>query len=336
MLLPLRNQYWSQVSNDSPTLTRTAVRRLSLLLLAASYGCDSVGPTTTDRPIGPPSDTVLLKHLEFFADDSLYGRRGGSTHELQAAQYIRDEFERYGLEPGAPFYFQPFEFDFGTVLMSQNVLGVLPGRGNLAGQWVILGAHYDHLGFDQVSADSIVVFNGADDNASGTALMLEVARYLSDYFTNGEQRNRDHRSIMFQAYGAEELGLIGSWYFVEHPTIPMDSLIAMVNLDMVGRLHANPLNVLGAQTASVWQVLVADANDAGMAIHYDSGPPGRSDHYPFSVLGKPVLAFFTGLHDDYHTPTDDVWLLDLDGMISIGDLTIDVITELVLRSDRPK
>jgi len=332
------NQDRSGVLNLATTLDEiapTAVRRLSLLLLAASYGCDSLGPRVTDWPIELPNDTLLLEHLEFLADDSLYGRGAGSIHELQAAEYIKNEFERYGLEPGTPSYLQSFDVDIGAALTSQNVLGVLPGRGSLAGQWVILGAHYDHLGVEQVSADSIVVFNGADDNASGTALMLEVARYLSDYFASGAARNRDRRSIMFQAYGAEELGLIGSWHFVEHPTIPMDSLIAMINLDMVGRLHGTPLNILGAQTASGWQLIVADANDAGMAIHYDNGPLGRSDHYPFSVLGKPVLAFFTGLHDDYHTPTDDVWLIDLNGMLSIGDLTIDVLIQLVTRSDRP-
>jgi len=282
------------------------------------------------------TNTALLIHLEFLADDSLYGRRGGSNYELQAAEYIKDEFEHYGLEPGAPSYLQSFEFDFGTVLTSQNVIGVLPGRGSLAGQWVILGAHYDHLGFDQISADSIVVFNGADDNASGTALVLEVARYMSDHFTNGEARDLDRRSLMFQAYGAEELGLLGSWHFVENPTIPMDSLVAMVNLDMVGRLYSNALNVLGAQTSSTWQVIIADSNDEGISLHYDNGSLGRSDHYPFSVLGKPVLAFFTGLHEDYHTPSDDIWLLDLNGMLTIGNLTIDVLTDLAVRPDRPQ
>ncbi|MEJ2238535.1 MAG: M28 family peptidase, partial [Gemmatimonadales bacterium] len=305
-------------------------------LLAVGYGCDSGVPTASDRPVGPLTDTALLMHLEFLADDSLYGRRGGSTYELQAAEYIKDEFADYGLEPGAPSYLQSFEFDIGAVLTSQNVIGMLPGRGSLAGQWVILGAHYDHLGFDQVSADSIVVFNGADDNASGTALMLEVARYLSAYFATGEERNRDRRSLMFQAYGAEELGLIGSWHFIENPTIPIDSLVAMVNLDMVGRLYSNALNVLGAQTSPTWQVIIADANDEGIALRYDNGPIGRSDHYPFSVLGEPVLAFFTGLHEDYHTPTDDDWLLDLNGMLTIGNLTIDVLTDLVLRPNRPQ
>jgi Zn-dependent M28 family amino/carboxypeptidase len=242
----------------------------------------------------------------------------------------------YGLEGGVPSYLQSFDFDFGGILTSQNVLGVLTGHGSLAGQWVIVGAHYDHLGFNQISNDSVEVFNGADDNASGTALMLEVARYLSHYFTLGSGGSQDHRSIMFQAYGAEEVGLEGSWYFVSNATVPMDSVVAMVNLDMVGRLQTNALNVLGAQTADVWQEIVADANDAEVAIHYDNGPLGRSDHYPFYLNDKPVLAFFTGLHGDYHSPSDDVMLLDLDGMLTIGNLAIGVVTDLLLRTDPPQ
>ncbi len=307
-------------------------RKLLLLLPIASYGCDSVSPEVGE----PPTDSMLLSHLEFLASDSLFGRRAGSAYELKAAEYIQREFARYGLEPGAPAYFQSFEFDFGNVLTSQNVLGVLPGRGHLAGQWAILGAHYDHLGFEQVTGDSIVVYNGADDNASGTALMLEVARYLSDYFTHSEEAERNRRSIMFLAFGAEELGLVGSWHFVQNPTIPLDSLVAMVNLDMVGRLQAGALNVLGGQTAGVWQTIVGDANDENVPIRYDRGPLDRNDQYPFSLSGTPVIAFFTGLHKDYHQPTDDVWFIDLNGMVTIGELTIGLLIDLVLRPDPPR
>jgi len=151
------------------------LNRAALLCALAATGCDlSSGPDTAE----PISEAAVLAHVEFLAADSLRGRGSGSADELRAAGYIRDRFVEFGLEPGAPDYFQQFEFEpriresggaSGATgeesalvpLPSQNVLGVLPGRGALAGQWVILGAHYDHVGFAQVTSDSIVVYNGA-------------------------------------------------------------------------------------------------------------------------------------------------------------------------------
>ena len=224
------------------------MRRLPLLLLLLVFpACDDdpaspAGNGSSSVPPAPLGASALLDHLNVLAHDSLFGRRAGSEWEWKAAEYIRDEFIEYGLEPGAPGYFQAFTIsvpvDGQSGLASQNVLGVLPGVGALADEWVILGAHYDHVGADTVSG-SVVVYNGADDNASGTALMLEVARYLSEYVAAGMADDRDRRSIMFQAYGSEEVGLIGSTYFCAQPTVAMEEITAMVNLDMVGRLRNN-------------------------------------------------------------------------------------------------
>jgi Zn-dependent M28 family amino/carboxypeptidase len=275
--------------------------------------------------------------LDFLADDSLYGRGSGSEHELQAAEYIRDRFSSYGLAPGVPGYLQSFSADDrrnNSVLTSQNVLAVLPGAGDLAGQWVILGAHYDHLGYTEVSQDSVVIYNGADDNASGTSLLLEVSRYLQHYFTEGGGGSNNRRSIMFQAYGAEEPGLLGSFHFIESAAISSDSIVAMINMDMVGRMENDVVVVLGATTAVQWDGLLESANDGFVRFEFSNVGLGSSDQYPFLVQGTPVLYFTTGLHTEYHTAEDDVWRLNTEGMVLLGDLVAGVLSDLAVRAER--
>ncbi|NIM48362.1 MAG: M28 family peptidase [Gemmatimonadales bacterium] len=315
-------------------MTRHAVKarsvtRLAVLLLALS-ACDAVAPERTE----PLDDAALLNHLSFLADDSLYGRGSGSPHEREAAEYIRDVFESYGLEPGAPGYLQTFAYSAKVAGTSQNVLGALPGRGGLAGQWVILGAHYDHLGFDEPVFDSLVIFNGADDNASGVALLLEIARVLGDYVTAGGGPS-SRRSLMFQAYGAEEVGLRGSLYFARNPTVPMDSIVAMVNLDMVGRLRGNELMIIGASSAPLWRTMLSDLNAGSLSLRFSEQGQGSSDQLAFLLEAKPAIHVFTGLHGEYHTPLDDVWLIEREGMARIGDLVAAVLLELVARPDPP-
>jgi Zn-dependent M28 family amino/carboxypeptidase len=279
----------------------------------------------------------LLHHLNFFAADSLYGRRAGSEHERRSAEYIRDRFIELGLEPGAPGYLQEFVIsvpvDGRTGLVSQNVLGILPGRGSLVGQWVILGAHYDHVGYDG-SSSPVVVYNGADDNASGTSLMLEIAGHLAEYFSDDTRGQADRRSIMFQAYGAEEVGLIGSTYYCGHPSLVMDSVMAMVNLDMVGRLRNESLSLIGASSSPGWAAILASANTESLYLTEVEGFINRSDQYCFYQRERPVLFLHTGLHAEYHTPLDDVELINEAGMVRIGDLTMNVMLNLVYRHDR--
>ena len=209
------------------------------------------------------------------------------------------------------------------------MLAILPGRGSLAGQWIVVGAHYDHLGWRRVAADSILIFNGADDNASGTSLMLELARYLNHHFTQGAGQTGERRSIMFHAYGAEEIGLVGSRYFCQGPTVPLDSVAAMVNLDMVGRLQRNGLTLIGSTTAAFWPDLVLAANTEGLAYNFDDKYMGGSDQWCYYDAGRPVLFFFTGIHSEYHTPFDDTWLIDGEGVVDVGELAARVLIELV-------
>lgn len=318
-------------------------RRLTILLLGlAIAACDS-SPAAPDADETPEVDTsrigsgALLDHLNFLAADSLYGRRTGSEYERRAAVYIRDLFVEIGLEPGASSYFQQFTIpvvvDGQTGLVSQNVLGMLRGRGQLSGQWVILGAHYDHLGYD-AGSDPVVVYNGADDNASGTALMLEIARYLSTYYSDEANGQPDRRSIMFQAYGAEEVGLIGSFYFCGQPTVAMDSVVAMINLDMVGRLRDNELGLIGLTSSPDWNTALSGTNTESLSLIVIDGLLNRSDQYCFYQRKKPVLFLHTGLHPEYHTPLDDVALINGAGMVRVGNLAINVMLGLIHRSDR--
>ncbi len=342
--------------------------RLSIVALLLLTACDVFsGPEATD----PITTNALLSHLEYLAGDSLYGRGSGTEYELEAAEYIRDEFDDYGLVAGVAGWFQNFTYDTGPSLAppaghldtseefgagwngrvgisggaasttlqeqatSQNVLGVLPGQGDLSEEWVIIGAHYDHVGFVQVSPDSIEIYNGADDNASGTALLLEIARYLGHYFNEGVARSLDRRSLMFQAYGAEEAGLRGSRYFVANPTMSLEDITAMINLDMVGRLRAGELTLFGGSSSSLWEPLVTERNEYDLQLVIPPNTTGRSDHEPFYFEQIPVLFFYTGTHGQYHRPEDDVWLLNVPGMVNIGDLAIAVVTDLLVRPDRP-
>jgi len=295
---------------------------------------DNNGPIDTARV----SSSALLEHLNFLAADSLYGRRAGSEHERRSAEYVRDHFVEFGLEPGAPDYFQEFTVsvpvDGQTGLVSQNVLGVLRGKGSLAGQWVILGAHYDHVGYVSGS-DPVVVYNGADDNASGTALMMEIARHLSEYFSEDTHGDLDRRSVMFHAYGAEEVGLVGSFYFCGQPTVEMDSIVAMVNLDMVGRLRDDALELIGFSSSPDWNAAVSAANTESLSLSVTEGLLNRSDQYCFYQRQRPVLFLHTGLHPEYHTPYDDVALINEDGMVRVGNFAINVMLDLAYRLDAP-
>lgn len=311
---------------------------LWLTLIGSVFACDSSPSAPEDTaPDGilPINPVLLLDHLDFLAADSLLGRRAGSRDERRAAEYIRDRFVEYGLEPGAPGYLQGFGIsapvDGRAGLESQNVIGILPGRGATASEWVIVGAHYDHLGVQR--SDSSVVFNGADDNGSGTALLLEIARRLSEGYADGLEAGANRRSLMFQAYGAEEVGLVGSTYFCSWPTVPMEDITAMVNLDMVGRLRGDQLEVIGTSSSDEWTGVLRDANTGSLSFRFSDEVLNRSDQYCFYQRRKPVLFLHTGLHAEYHTPADDVRLINESGMVKIGALALRVLDDLVSRSE---
>ncbi|GIW96879.1 MAG: hypothetical protein KatS3mg111_0212 [Pirellulaceae bacterium] len=220
-----------------------------------------------------------------------------------------------------------------TKIPAKNVIGELPGSGTLAEEFVVVGAHYDHVGMGgrgSLAPGTIAVHNGADDNASGTTMLLEVARRLAAM--SAENR----RTILFMAFSAEERGLLGSKYYVRHPRWPLEKTVAMVNMDMVGRLEGQSLTVFGTGTAVGFDQLVDRLNAGRIPLAKQAAGRGPSDHSSFYEVGVPVFHFFTGLHNDYHRPSDDVEKIDFDGMVRIADLVTAVVTELATSSQRPQ
>ncbi len=196
---------------------------------------------------------------------------------------------------------------------TRNVVGLLPGSdAGAAKRAFVVGAHYDHLGWGQDGSlyrgNVPMVHNGADDNGSGTASMLELAEWFGTH--------RPRHSLLFIAFTGEEMGLLGSGQWVKHPTLPIESIAAMFNIDMVGRLNDSTrrLNVQGTGTSPIWDSIAKAANpDASLDLALIPDGQGSSDHASFYMKDIPVLFFFTGLHTDYHRPSDDVDLINFPG-----------------------
>jgi len=221
-----------------------------------------------------------------------------------------------------------------------NVVAMLPGSDpSVAAQCLVIGAHYDHLGLgDQHSlAPSQIgqIHHGADDNASGTSGVLEVA----DYFAHRNPRPR--HSIIFVTFAGEELGLLGSSYYTEHPpaACPLNQTLAMLNLDMVGRISGNRLYIGGTGTSPDFRKLVEEANQTDPATHfnlsYSSSGYGASDHSSFTARGVPVLFFFSGLHSDYHKPSDTWDKIDSTDGAHVAELVADIGSELDQLNEKP-
>ncbi|HTK55330.1 MAG TPA: M20/M25/M40 family metallo-hydrolase [Gemmatimonadales bacterium] len=300
-------------------------RPISVALLALALAAPLAAQTPEIRDI--QSD------VRYLADDRLAGRKLGSPGADSAADYLARRFQRIGLQPGPQGWFQSFTVDptapaaahagLANGAGGRNVVAVLIGRDrHLRDEIIVVGAHYDHLGlggFGSMSPDSTgKVHNGADDNASGVAAILAIAKRLKDH--------RPARTVVFIAFTGEEEGLLGSSYYVKHPLYPMARTVAMLNFDMVGRLRDDKLIVYGAATSNEWPRLL-DSLNAG--YHFDlkaSGDGyGPSDHASFYAMKRPVLHFFTDLHEDYHRTTDDYALISTEGIARVADYAADVV-----------
>jgi hypothetical protein len=281
---------------------------------------------------------ALLNDVRYLASDSLGGRLIGSAGADSAAAFLARRFKQAGLRPSPQGWFQPFTVaqdapaaihaGIGGVV-GKNVVGVLPGRDpELRNDIVILGAHYDHLGpgrFGSLDPDSTgAIHNGADDNASGTSALIQIARKL--------KTSPPARTVVFIAFSGEEAGLLGSDYYVKHPIFPLARTYAMVNLDMVGRLRDDRLLVYGVATAKELGGLLDSVNAvAGLDLRPSGDGWGRSDQSSFYGAGLPVLHIFTDLHEDYHRTTDDWEKINADGLVKVADFTSEVVRALANR-----
>jgi aminopeptidase N len=303
---------------------------LLIILLPAGWADAQTSPKTIER---------LKSDVYYFASDTLEGR-GVSTPGIElAAGHIRSEFKRVGLKSGTSdgSYYQSFEYRptpkaAGVTL--HNVVGVLEGKGALANETVVVGAHYDHLGFGQsgsLAPQSLRgrIHPGADDNASGIAAMLELARR----FTARGMPPR--RRMVFIAFCAEESGRIGSHHYAsKQPLFPLENTVAMLNFDMVGRLREDKLGIAGNESAREFKNLLAQADDKSPLDLLLGGPeyPDDSDHASFASLGVPILYICTGSHDDRHTPADTADKINYEGLAKVVDFCEDLLDRLMVLS----
>jgi len=215
----------------------------------------------------------------------------------------------------------------------KNVVGILEGVGELKDETIVVGAHYDHLGYGgsgSLAPWTKEIHNGADDNSSGTSALLEIAQQLAS------RKTPSRRRIVFIAFSAEERGLIGSDRYVKEPLIALHKTIAMVNLDMVGRLTDNKLIVTGTGTSDVWEPLLDKLNEtAKFEMTRKPEGVGPSDHQSFYLKDIPVLHLFTGLHEFYHRPSDDFKTINFEGMDRVTALTTEIIVSIAQADERP-
>lgn len=272
----------------------------------------------------------------FLASDALEGRQTGTKGEKEAATYIENRFKELGLLPkGTNGFLQTFSFKPKTnphdevkfdvngdgTIAGNNVIGFID---NKAENTIIIGAHFDHLGFGgegSLYRDAIkAVHNGADDNASGIAVLLNLAAKLTAKNTNN--------NYLFMAFSGEEMGLLGSNYFVKNPTIDIKKVSYMINMDMVGRMKKDStLAVYGTGTSPIFKQVLKSYNTNFKLVQQESGV-GPSDHTSFYLADIPVLHFFTGQHEDYHKPSDDSEKLNYDGMKLISEYIFNIISDL--------
>ena len=273
----------------------------------------------------------------FLSSDSLEGRETGTQGEIKAGEYIKKRFIKLGLQPlENNNYFQNFNFKPKTnphqdisfsnqkndsTITGKNIIGYVD---NQAKNTIIIGAHYDHLGYGNENSlhrgEKNLIHNGADDNASGVAMMIDLASKLRIANKNN--------NYLFIAFSGEEIGLLGSNYYTKNAIIELSNINYMINMDMVGRLNEDTtLAVYGLGTSPIFKQTISANNTKFKIIQKESGV-GPSDHTSFYLNDIPVLHFFTGQHEDYHKPSDDYNKINFEGMNMISNYIFDIISDL--------
>ncbi|MBU46908.1 MAG: peptidase M28 [Flavobacteriales bacterium] len=269
----------------------------------------------------------MRMEVSYLAADELEGRATGTQGETKAAEYIVLKFKEYNLLPkGEEEFFQFFEAKIRKNPHSQEVKEKIIGKNvvgylnNNADETIIIGAHYDHVGygsFGSLYVGEKEVHNGADDNASGVSILINLAKSL--------QEIKDY-NYLFIAFSGEEHGLFGSSYYAKNPTIDLKKVRFMINFDMVGRLNNDRLLAInGVGTSNEWIDLINKSNKYDLKLKTTESGIGPSDHTSFYLQNIPSIHFFTGQHEDYHKPSDDVEKINFDGMYIIYDYVKEII-----------
>ena len=291
----------------------------------------------------------MKKTVAFLASQELGGRFPGTAGDTLASEFILERLRGLRLKPvlkgkKKKAYYHDFTYGKEEERTTHNILAVLPGKDKqLKNEYIVVGSHYDHLGMGGKGSgsrrpDTLAVHPGADDNASGDAVVLELARHF--------KKVRSPRSIIFAFFGAEEQGLVGSKYFVEwmktedknRKNLPSDikGIVAMVNLDMVGRMRDDAMSVAGTGTSSSFKALAENVGkQTNLKISCTADGYGASDQASFVAADVPVLFLTTGGHMEYHTPFDKPHTLNYDGMQQTLDYAKELITQLAQMPQRP-
>ena len=291
------------------------MRRIHLLLLSALL----VLPCAVRAQSIDSVEINLKRNVAYLTDSARLGRKAGSAQELDVARYLHNQLEKAGVfmlspEDGEDFYLTVQ----GDTIHSRNVIGVVEGYDpKLKNEYVVIGAHYDHLGTSYLKRDGedqLQIFYGADDNASGVATLVEVAKQVA------AQHYVFRRSVIFALFGAEELGMVGSWYFLNRSFSEVENIVAMINLDMVGRSgRDNRLQVYTADANIELMGIINTLSGRALSIAPQYTPTDYfpSDHRLFYEKGIPVALFTSGVHRDYHTVRDTPDKLDYKQMESL-------------------
>lgn len=303
----------------------------SSYILAATICIASCDSPPTDQGL----EISLKEDVVYLAADDLGGRAIGTEGEQKAAEYLAQEFEKAGLLPkGTEGFFQPFtvskpsnpheEAVIGTDgegITGRNVIGFLDKK---ADKTIVIGAHFDHLGMGgqgSLHRGDSAIHNGADDNASGTAALLALAEIL--------KHEELKSNVLFIAFSGEENGLWGSNYFVKNPTIDLQTVNYMINMDMVGRLKEdNSLAINGVGTSPSFVPVLDQINSDSLKLVTSESGVGPSDHTSFYLQDLPVLHFFTGQHEDYHKPSDDSDKINYTGLVKVVRYISRLVTSL--------
>ncbi|MEM9416045.1 MAG: M28 family peptidase [Planctomycetota bacterium] len=309
--------------------------RLALASLALSGFLLLPGCGSSPEAVAPPPPVsaaaatearaeVFKQIVATLCEDVMEGRDAGTRGIDIARDYLVYQYAKAGLEPGfvvdgVPTYTQEFQLAIGRDAEGEiinapisNIGGILPGVGELAGEVVIIGAHYDHIGYGDIGSRAPrrrgEIHPGADDNASGTAGLVILARHMADFARANPDTPR--RTILFTSFAGEERGLHGSRFETENAEswpFALEDISGMINMDMIGRLRDDRLIIYTAETGEQWADWINEANATTpepVNVSIETDAPGGSDHTSFIRVGVPAVFFFTGLHAEYHTPDD--------------------------------
>lgn len=322
-----------------------------VLFAGVLVGCAGKPAPVVEPDLPALHETAYMDLIVTLCSPEFEGRDAGSAGIELARDLLVDRFESLGLEPGfvidgKPSYTQPFSIRTGTdaqgniiEVQVENVGAMLPGVGSLKDEIVVIGAHYDHIGYGNFGSRARdqrgQLHPGADDNASGTAGVMLLAKYFA---LQHHHEATPRRTIFFTGFSAEERGLLGARHMTRNPNewaFDTEKVSGMINMDMIGRLRNEELYVFTDDTGVQWRDWITDANqDIGLDLKWDVRAPGGSDHSLFIAAGIPAVFFNTWLHDDYHTPRDTPDKINAQGSIEVLKIVANLTERATTAPDR--